>query len=577
MSVQARSLGSTGRPVLGRPVAAVVAALIVMLAIGAPAAAAGEIPSPSDPAVDVPESPTAPPTDPPPTEPPPVEPPPVEPPPVEPPPVEPPPVDPPPAAPPPTDPPPVAPPPVDPPPAQSPPVQPLPDGPPAGSPPATDGPAPGLPAHETDGPSGRSDDGKRPETDQGVEDREEGGAHSVAQNVSRTIQVVVQVQRGCRTHCHGTSQTQRSVQLSETIQNATAISGGSSAEGSSAEARNESSTIQFVWQTQIGCVAFCYETSQSQEAVQSASTVQEADAQAALMAWAENLAESVQYVFQTQRGCEHECHGVSQHQSSTQSQTTSQWASATGSAEGEDDVDGGFLVPDWLIALALNMGATIQTVYQYQEALCMEHCTGDAQLQEAIQRAMTDQRASASAGPPDPAEPPPGETPGEQPPPGATGPPAAMPLAGVNGSPSAAAPSSLGRTFLVLGQQRRRSVRRQELELRAGLHTGGDSKAQPAAPAARILIAGSEPVPAPAASGAAGSGHDAPVTGRTTSDDTSETRAPGDQLPARSYVMPTPNPGGSSSWLVLLFLTAAVVGVTSSLRRALASDQAHVR
>jgi hypothetical protein len=471
-----------------------------------------------------------PPVDPPATDPPPVDPPPTDPP-VEPPPVEPPPVEPPRAEPPP----------VDPPPAQSPPA-----GPPAGGQPATGVPAGSAPASP---------------------DAEQGGAHSGAQNVSRTIQVVVQVQRGCRSHCHGTSQTQRSVQLSDTIQSATAVSGGSAGSGSTAEARNESSTIQFVWQTQIGCVAFCYHTSQSQEASQEAHTIQEADAQSALMAWADNLAESVQYVIQTQRGCEHECFGVSQYQSISQSQTTQQWANAT--VSGDEDVgDGSFLIPDWLVAYALNIGATIQTIYQYQDTLCLEYCMGDVQLQEALQEARTDQRASAYAGPPPPDDPPAGEEPPVvQPPPGPTG-PSAGPQAGVNAAPSAAAPSSHVRSAFVPGEQRRRTVRRQELELRAVAQATGGAPAAPAAPIAPAAPAASAPVArSPVASGSATVGTDAPAAARTTSDNSSDTRSAGDQLPAQTFAVPsTSNPGGSMSWLVILLLAAALASAIGAVR-----------
>jgi hypothetical protein len=385
--------------------------------------------------------------------------------------------------------------------------------------------------------------------------------------------VVVQVQRGCRTHCSGTSQTQRAVQVSETTQSATAVSGGSGAGISSAEARNESSTIQFVWQTQIGCVAFCWHTSQSQEASQNASTLQEADAESALMAWAENLAETVQYVFQAQQGCEHECYGVSQYQSSAQTQTTSQWASA----DGEEDVNGGFLVPDWLIAFALNIGATIQTVYQYQEALCMERCVGDAQLQEAIQHALTDQRAVASAAPPEPpsaegppgGQPPPGEEPpGGQPPPGPPG-PGALPEAGMLALPNSATPSSLAGSVPVVGEHRTRTMRRQELELRTDAQVTGGFTATLAAANTPALGAGPAPVSVSAGGRPAGAGPEARVTRQTTSADTGEARGAGGQLPPRSFVVPsTPNPDGAMSWLALLFLTAALAAAstTSSLR-----------
>ena len=448
MGVHARSLGSVGRPFFGRPVAAVVAALIAMFAVGVPTAAAGELPDPVD---AVP---------PPPVEPPPVEPPPVEPPPVEPPPVEPPPVEPAPAAPP---------------PVEAPAAVPV----PASPTPSPAAPSTGQPAATS--PRG-SDDPRppeRPSPESG--DAEPKTERSVAENVNRVIQAVWQVQKGCQSHCYGTSQSQQSVQWSQTTQSAIAVSGGSTSGGStaggsaaggpSAEARNEATTVQFVWQMQIGCVAFCFETSQSQDASQHAYTSQEAVAESALMAWAENLAATIQYVFQTQQGCEQECHGVSQSQSSTQFQSTTQSASAT-AGSGDWGVsgptlaeDGSVLLPDWLIALALNFGATIQTVYQYQEALCLEHCTGDMQVQYAAQRAETDQRAVARAAPPPaPPEPPPTDPPPptEQPPGPATAPDPGAPAAPTGAEPVS---SAIGRLSLTLRKPRgrldARVVRRQ--------------------------------------------------------------------------------------------------------------------
>jgi hypothetical protein len=564
MSVDARSLGSAGRPVFGRPVAAVVAALIATFAVGAPAALADEPPGPGDTAADVSQIPATPPADPLPADPPVVETPPADPQPTDPtvvetPPADPPPADPAPADPPPADPPPVDPPPADPPsadtpgvdssPADAPSGNPPPAGSPDGDPPPGDAPADQAPAQPAPAP---------------------GGNHSAAYNESRVIQAVWQVQQGCRSHCHGTSQTQRSEQVSNTTQRATAISGESDGGGSSAQARNESSTIQFVWQMQIGCVAFCFHTSQSQEASQQSYTTQEADAQSALSAWAENLAETVQYVFQIQQGCEHECHGVTQHQSSTQGQTTSQSATANALGGG-----GLFLVPDWLIAYAQNIGATIQLIYQYQEALCLEHCTGDAQLQEAIQRAVTDQNAVALAAPPEPAEPPTGaEPPGGEPAPGPTG-PSVAPEAERPAAPSVAATSSVRQRF-VLGWKRRRTVRRQELVLRAGARStrgaqaapGGSASPVPPAPAGGPARGGSPLVQA-AADGASGIG----TTVRTTTDDDRrDARAAGDQLPAQTFTLPSaPSADRSMGWLLVLLLTAAAAALIASVRRILAT------
>jgi hypothetical protein len=42
------------------------------------------------------------------------------------------------------------------------------------------------------------------------------------------------------------------------------------------------------------------------------------------------------------------------------------------------------------------VGATVQTLYQYDDATCLQNCTGDAQVQDAVQTTATDQRANAS-------------------------------------------------------------------------------------------------------------------------------------------------------------------------------------
>jgi hypothetical protein len=274
-------------------------------------------------------------------------------------------------------------------------------------------------------------------------------------------------------------------------------------------------------------------------------------------------------VFQIQQGCEHECHGVTQHQSSTQGQTTSQ--SAIGNALGGGV--GLLLVPDWLIAYAQNIGATIQLIYQYQEALCLEHCMGDAQLQEAIQRAVTDQNAVALAAVPEPVEPPPGEEPpGGEPPSGPTG-PSVIPEAEPPATPRLAATSS-GRQGFVLGWKRRRTVGRQELVLRARARSTSEVQATPGGPTA--------PVPSGGDPGRSGSGLTAAAaesttvtstTVRTTSDDDRRgARAAGDQLPAQTFTTPSaPSAGDSMGWLLILILTAAVAALIASLRRALAT------
>jgi hypothetical protein len=317
---------------------------------------------------------------------------------------------------------------------------------------------------------------------------------AVARNRNLVFQVVWQVQEGCRTHCSGTSQSQSAVQWSSTTQTAGALAGSGNANSApaasgTAEAYNESVTVQFVWQLQIGCVAFCYETSQTQAASQWAQTIQTAIAEGDVEAWAKNLSETMQYVWQIQQGCEHECYGVIQSQTISQGQSTTQSAAATAGRDTPVTMlvlgpDGAIVLPGWLVALAENQGATIQTIYQYQEALCREYCEGDVQLQEAIQEALTTQDAIAVAwvGPPpaeDPpaeshptAEPPAGEPPDMQPP--ADNPRAENPVAATaqTAPETRAAPTEL---------PSRREIRRLRLLLssgsdRTGASNGGDSR-----------------------------------------------------------------------------------------------------
>jgi hypothetical protein len=253
----------------------------------------------------------------------------------------------------------------------------------------------------------------------------EQNALAVAGNSNMVFQVIWQIQQGCQTYCWGTSMVQGAVQEASTTQNAAAQAIGASS--STAQAGNESLTVQFAWQQQLGCVAFCYDTSQTQLALQIAETVQIAIALAGLDASADNLAETLQQVWQFQQGCLQECHGTSQTQIAAQQQTTSQTAIAiaedapTGSNVSIPPLPlpgdgGGPALPGWLIALALNVGATIQTIFQYEEAGCLNHCSGDSQSQWAGQQALTVQDAVAEAGAPaPPPDNPPAEPPVEQP------------------------------------------------------------------------------------------------------------------------------------------------------------------
>jgi hypothetical protein len=236
---------------------------------------------------------------------------------------------------------------------------------------------------------------QQPATDQESEEPSQSSG-VVAQNVSRVLQAIWQVQVGCRTYCNGTSQTQLASQQSETNQNATAIA--PEGQSSGAAAVNQSSTLQFVWQEQLGCVAFCWNTRMDQSASQNAETTQMATAVSDFGALAENLAETLQYVWQVQEGCQVECYGVSQSQSLSQQQRTSQSATATGprlptSAGAPAGGREGFF--SWVTAFAQSIGATVQWILQVQEASCLEHCGDDALLQVAGQRASTDQTSTA--------------------------------------------------------------------------------------------------------------------------------------------------------------------------------------
>jgi hypothetical protein len=233
-------------------------------------------------------------------------------------------------------------------------------------------------------------------TDQGSEEEPLQSSGVVAQNVSRVLQAIWQVQVGCRTYCNGTTQTQWASQQSDTNQNATAIA--PEGQSSGAAAVNQSSTLQFVWQEQLGCVAFCWNTSMDQSASQDAETTQMATAVSDFGALAENLAETLQYVWQVQEGCQVECYGVSQSQSVSQQLNTGQSATATGprlpaSAGAPAGGREGFF--SWVTAFAQNIGATVQWILQVQEASCLEHCGDDVLLQVAGQRASTDQTSTA--------------------------------------------------------------------------------------------------------------------------------------------------------------------------------------
>jgi hypothetical protein len=232
-----------------------------------------------------------------------------------------------------------------------------------------------------------------------------------ARNDSIVFQVVWQVQEGCRSHCNRTTQLQDSVQRSQTTQDATAVG------TDTATSQNRSTIIQLLWQEQLGCVAFCFETNQAQQASQWAETEQSATALGEAITAALNLSETFQFAWQYQESCLVECHGAVASQALDQRASTIQQSSATGSAppSGRD----GFL--GWLTALAGNLGATIQTIFQHQRADCLEHCDGTSLTQQAEQDAAIEQSARVG----DPAGRPP--APAAQPPPSAAASPASAP------------------------------------------------------------------------------------------------------------------------------------------------------
>jgi hypothetical protein len=230
---------------------------------------------------------------------------------------------------------------------------------------------------------------------------------ATAQNVSTVYQAVWQVQKGCQSYCYGTTQTQSATQSSTTTQSS--VAAGAASTPSGAESINVATTIQFVMQQQLGCVAFCFGTSQTQSASQHASTTQTATATAEAIATAINVAETFQFVWQQQVGCAAECHGASTSQSVDQQATTE--GSDTTASGTPFDTPGAFLA--WLALLAANASAQIETIYQEDEASCLDHCAGDAQVQEAVQTASITQEAAAAIKTPV-AERPPAATPATQ-------------------------------------------------------------------------------------------------------------------------------------------------------------------
>ena len=396
---------------------------------------------------------------------------------------------------------------------------------------------------------------------------------AMAQNGSLVFQVIWQDQHGCNNHCTGTSQSQSATQNASTTQDATAVAdGGTPAEGessggastpSTAEAQNRSVTVQFVWQTQIGCVAFCVETSQSQTATQWAQTNQSASAEGGTSALAQNLSETLQLVWQLQQGCEVECYGTSQVQVINQGQKTTQSASAT--TEGVALVpvlgpDGTVVLPGWLVALAENLGVTIQTIYQLQEAVCAEYCEGDSQVQDAVQRAEVSQEATAHAGdPPAPVEEPPSEEPPTQQSP-TTDPPVQQPGLATQSPATRSGPSALA----AISDPSSTTSRRLRSQLIKLAKHGRKSQL-------RSLVLVLPPAGGQASSDkpseVAGSALGSPFTAITSSDSTSSRRSAksaavqgSDSLTPTTFgVAPDdPTDGGPSDWIWIALLAATI-------------------
>jgi hypothetical protein len=215
-----------------------------------------------------------------------------------------------------------------------------------------------------------------------------GAGDALAVNLSRTLQVIRQVQRGCRSYCFGEKMDQKAWQQALALQTA-------GAEGSSAAALNLSETIQTIEQIQHGCRIFCYGVTMSQSAWQAAGTVQDADARATAdggAALAANLSLTVQMIKQIQKACAKHCFGIELSQTAWQGAVTAQNGLAVadgGTATGgevsllgtdaavEGDAE---LVP--LATVVENMSGTLQALEQIQSD-CRRFCFYGMSLSDA--------------------------------------------------------------------------------------------------------------------------------------------------------------------------------------------------
>ena len=90
--------------------------------------------------------------------------------------------------------------------------------------------------------------------------------NQTVQIVNQTAQTIVQVQIGCLFHCTDTHQTQQASQTSTAVQ---VVAQGVSAVTAPAATVVSTVVNQLVWQLQIGCLAWCSNTTQAQSAQQS--------------------------------------------------------------------------------------------------------------------------------------------------------------------------------------------------------------------------------------------------------------------------------------------------------------------
>jgi hypothetical protein len=413
---------------------------------------------------------------------------------------------------------------------------------------------------------------QEPTSDPGTEAPSQSGPAVGAHNQSTVFQAIWQEQVGCRNYCHGTSQSQSATQSSDTSQNASAAA--PEGQGSGAVAVNQSSTVQFVWQMQLGCVAFCWDTTMNQSASQDAQTTQMATAVSDFAALAENLAETLQYVWQFQEGCERECYGVNESQSLSQRQTTSQTATATGpqyptSAGLRFDTAESFF--SWVTAFAQSIGATIETIIQRQEATCLEHCGEEALLQVAAQQATTNQTSTAGNVPEPVSEPPagPGPSPaGSQPPPVWAPPPAGTPSAeAAKASAASETATETGQSTVAAPRRVRSNAAPAERRPFRQASTRSSLRSESTTTATRVSgrpepVSGSGPTP----SGPTAQTSARASTSSTESGTSPESRASVTQVTLNRSVATEAGDNPHVPWLPAALLLVAGVGVIQSLR-----------